>query len=156
MADSPTQVVELAVNLDDTTAEVLGDAVQRLLEQGALDVWTQPIAMKKNRPAVMLCLLCESSVCERMAELILELTGSFGVRYRTWDRLVLERRHVMLDSALGSFRAKVGSLDEKIIVAQPEFDDIQTQASEHGVPLRQAMTKAQAAVQQWLDQQQAQ
>src|SRR5690348_3157485 len=93
-AQSLTTIVELAVNLDDMTAQVIGDAQERLLAAGALDAWTIPIGMKKQRPGVMLCLLCAEADRAAMARLVIDLTGTLGVRYRTWERVVLQRAHV--------------------------------------------------------------
>jgi len=138
-------VTELVVNLDDVSAQVLGDAQLKLLEAGALDVWTQSIGMKKQRPGTMLSVLCEEKHREPMARLIVELTGSFGVRMRTWDRLVLDRRHEKVDTAFGEVRIKVGSLDGETIVARPEYDDVKAVADRMGLPLREVMDAAIAA-----------
>jgi uncharacterized protein (DUF111 family) len=145
----PTEVWEIAVNLDDVSGEIIGDAVPRLLEAGALDVWTTPIQMKKQRPGVMLGLLCASEQRDALARLVIELTGSFGVRFRPWERLVLQRRFVTLTTALGDVRVKVGALDGREVVAAPEYESVRQLAQRAGVSLRQAMLTAQAAVQQW-------
>jgi len=138
-------VTELAVNLDDTTPEIIGDAAQRLLEAGALDVWTQPIQMKKQRPGVMLCLLCCEEDRDRLAKLTLVLTGSFGVRTRQWDRLELDREIKDLPTPIGPIPFKLGSLDGKVIVATPEYEAVQRAAESHSIPLREAMDIAKAA-----------
>lgn len=142
---TPTQVTEIAVNLDDVTGELLGDAQRTLLQAGALDVWTVPIQMKKQRPGVMLCLLCEKARRDELTQLVIELTGSFGVRYRDWDRRVLDRRHVTVDTRFGKLRIKIGELEGKVLVARPEFDDVRHLAQESGVTLRQVMDAATAA-----------
>jgi len=147
--NSPNQVVEIAANLDDVTPELIGHAQQQLLDAGALDVWTAPIAMKKQRPGVMLSLLCASEQREAMTSFLIELTGSFGVRYRTWDRLVLDRSFVTVETPLGSVRIKVGKLDGRIIVARPEFDHVRQLAQDAGVSVRDAMAAAEAAAEQW-------
>src|SRR5690554_3795241 len=103
----PTEVVELAVNLDDTTPELIGAAMTALLAEGALDAWTTAIGMKKQRPGVMLCVLCPAERREATARRVLELTGSFGVRWRAWQRMVLDRRFVTLETPAGSVRVKV-------------------------------------------------
>ena len=146
--DSPTRVVELVVNLDDTTAEVVGDAVQTLLDEGALDVWTTPIHMKKQRPGVMLSVLCPADppeAAQATARRILELTGSFGVRFRAWDRLVLDREHVTAATRLGDVPIKLGRLDGRLVTAQPEFEAVKQRALAAGVSVREAMDAARAA-----------
>ncbi len=142
---SPTEVTEIAVNLDDVTGEVVGDAVRTLLQAGALDVWTTAIQMKKQRPGVMLSLLCGADRRDEFARLLIELTGSFGVRFRDWGRLVLDRRHVTVETRYGKVRIKVGELDGKIVVARPEFDDVKHLAQEAGVPVRDVMDAAASA-----------
>lgn len=146
----PLRVSELVVNVDDTSPEVLGAAVQSLLDAGALDVWTAPITMKKNRPAVMLSLLCDEADRPRLAELTLRLTGSFGVRHRTWDRTVLQRQHVTVTTRIGELPIKVGSLGGRAIVAQPEWDAVAQAAEQHRLAPRQAMQIASAAADAWL------
>ncbi len=140
-----TAVTEIAVNLDDVTGEVVGDAVRTLLQAGALDVWTMPIQMKKQRPGVMLALLCDTDRRDEFARMVISLTGSFGVRFREWGRLVLDRRHVAMDTRYGKVRIKVGELDGRLLVARPEFDDVKRLAQEAGVPVRDVMDAAQAA-----------
>ena len=146
---APGQVMELAVNLDDVSPQVLGDAQQRLLEAGALDVWTVSIGMKKQRPGVMLCVLCAPGQHDQFARLILELTGSFGVRYRTWQRLVLDRRHETVATPYGQVRVKVGTLDGEVLVVRPEYEDVQVLARSSGKSLRQVMAAAEAAAHTW-------
>ncbi|MCE9591327.1 MAG: LarC family nickel insertion protein [Planctomycetes bacterium] len=142
---SPTRVIELAANLDDVTGQVLGDAQRRLLDAGALDVWTTAIGMKKQRPGVMLSLLCEPAKRDTLAAMILELTGSMGVRHREWGRLVLKRRHETVRTRFGAVRVKVGSLRGRVVSAQPEYDDAERLAAAKGVPLRTVLRAAQVA-----------
>ncbi|MEO1237984.1 MAG: nickel insertion protein [Planctomycetota bacterium] len=143
--DSPTAVVELVVNLDDATPEVVGDATQTLMDGGALDVWATPIQMKKQRPGVMLSVLCLPEVVQATARRVMELTGSFGVRFRGWDRLVLEREHVEAETRLGPVSVKLGRLDGELVTAQPEFDAVRALADSAEVPVRVAMDAARAA-----------
>ncbi len=149
MDRTPTQVVEIQVNLDDASGERLGVAVQRLLAEGALDVWTTPIQMKKQRPGVMLCVLCAPEQQSVTARRVIELTGAFGVRYRTWDRLVLAREIQSLETELGVIRVKVGRLDGNVVVTKPEYDDIVTAAQRHGLSVVEAERIVQAAMVAW-------
>lgn len=143
--NSPTRVVELVVNLDDATGETIGYARRALLDAGALDVWSVPIDMKKDRPGMMLSVLARPEQREAMTRLVLELTGSFGVRYREWDRVVLERHFVEHDSRLGPVKLKVGTLEGKVLTVKPEFEAIKKLANSAGVPLAEAQSAAQAA-----------
>jgi len=140
-----TRVVELVVNLDDVAGEVVGHATQTLLAEGALDVWTTPIHMKKQRPGVTLSVLCPPEVSQALAKRILQLTGSFGVRFRDWDRLVLDREHATAATRFGEVALKLGRLDGQLLTAQPEFDAVRDLADAAGVPVREAMAAAHAA-----------
>lgn len=150
---TPTQVTEIVVNLDDVTGELLGDAQRALMSAGALDVWTTAIQMKKGRPGVMLSLLCENQKRDGLARLMIELTGSFGVRFRDFGRVVLERRHVTVDTRFGKVQIKVGELDGKIVVARPEFEDAKRLAQEAGASVRDVYDAAQSAAHIWREAQ---
>lgn len=152
--DSPTRVVELAVNLDDVTGELLGDAIATLMQRGALDAWATPITMKKGRPGVTLSVLADEAKRDTFAKLILECTGSFGVRYRPWDRVVLDRQWVEVQTRLGEVTLKVGSLAGDVITVKPEHDTVKTLAESAGVSLAEAQRAAQAAADRWLADQQ--
>jgi pyridinium-3,5-bisthiocarboxylic acid mononucleotide nickel chelatase len=150
---TPTQVTEIVVNLDDVTGELIGEAQRALLAAGALDVWTTAIQMKKGRPGVMLSLLCDQGKRDALAKLMIELTGSFGVRFRDWGRLVLDRRHVTVDTCFGEVRIKVGELDGKVIVARPEFEDVKKLAQEAGASVREVYDAAQSSANIWRETQ---
>ncbi len=139
------KVIEISANLDDATGEVLGEALARLIDEGALDAWTLAIGMKRNRPGTMISLLCRAEDRDRLARRLMELTGTFGLRYRPWDRLVLERRHETVETAFGSIRIKVGSIDGRIITAKPEFADAEQLAGRQGVPVRRVIDAARSA-----------
>lgn len=137
-----THVFEIVANLDDASGEVIGAAVESLLAEGALDAWTTAIGMKKDRPGVMVSLLCKAEDRDRLARRLIELTGSFGVRFREWDRLVLDRRHETAQTPYGPIRLKVGSLDGRVVASKPEFEDVLRAAQSHGIPVRQVLDSA--------------
>ncbi|MEM9790197.1 MAG: nickel insertion protein [Planctomycetota bacterium] len=139
------RVIEMALNLDDTTPQVVAHAINALLDAGALDAWALPITMKKNRPAVTLSALCQPDDRDRLARLALELTGSMGVRFAPRDRLILDRHHETIETPFGSVRIKVGRLDGQTIARAPEHDDALDAAHRHGVPLRTVLDAARAA-----------
>lgn len=153
MEQAPAQVTELVANLDDTTGEIVGQAVEALLGAGALDVWTTAITMKRNRPAVMLSVLCHADVADDMADRMIELTGTFGVRRRTWQRTVLDRTHATVATPFGSLRIKVGSRHGRPVVAKCEFADAEAAAHQHGVAVRRVIEAAKAAADRWLAEQ---
>lgn len=143
--DSPTRVVELAVNLDDVTGEQVGAAIDRLMAAGALDAWAVPTTMKKGRPGIMLSVLCREGAHELLTKQVLSETGSLGVRFRAWDRLVLDRSYHRCETVLGALTIKVGALDGTPITAKAEFDEVVSLASAGGVPLSEARRVADAA-----------
>ena len=146
------RVVELAVNLDDVTGEQLGTAIDRLLRAGALDAWATPITMKKGRPAVMLSVLTTEDRRDALAQQLLADTGSFGVRYRAWDRVVLDRATHQRKTELGEIRLKAGSLKGRPIAVKPEFDDVRALADAADISLLQAQRVARAAADNLLDE----
>ncbi len=139
------EVVEIAANLDDASGEVLGAAIDALLEAGALDVWTTSIGMKKQRPGVCLSLLCRPEQRDDLAQRMIELTGTFGVRHRAWGRVELDRRHETVTTDFGDIRIKVGSLHGRDVTAKVEFDDAVQAAAAHGATARQVVAAAMAA-----------
>ena len=129
------EVVQIETNLDDTTPEELGFAMQILLDAGALDVAFSPLQMKKNRPGVLLRLLARPSDGPRLAELVLEHTTALGVRLETLQRMVARRSERTASTPWGEVRVKVKHLGEREVVA-PEYEDCAQLARERGVPLR--------------------
>ncbi len=151
MRQSEQQVIEIVTNLDDATPQIIGGAMRALLDEGALDVWTTSIGMKKQRPGVMLSLLCAPAEADRLGRRLIELTGAMGIRFRPWDRLVLEREHVQQQTAYGPIRMKVGRLQGRVLVVSPEYDDVAQAALRHGVPERLVYDEAKAAAGRLMD-----
>ena len=100
------QMWKLETNLDDCTGEALGYTMEKLLEAGAADVWYQPIYMKKNRPAVMLCVLCRLEQKECLERIIFENTTTIGIRYQPVWRDTLQRRLEQRRPATVRFRRR--------------------------------------------------
>ena len=123
-------VAELQCNLDDMTGEDIAFASSRLLDAGALDVWTAPIYMKKNRPAVLLTCLCPVQRAEEFARLMLRHTTTLGVRRRDCERTVLHRTVTQRDG----IRVKCAG-GEGIAKEKAEFDDLAARAMEQNCTL---------------------
>ena len=143
--DPPTDVVELAVNLDDVTGEQVGAAIDRLIAAGALDAWATPITMKKGRPGIILSVLARQADRDALAKQLLTDTGSFGVRIRAWDRLVLDRAWHTRETRLGTVKLKAGSLHGEPMTVKPEHDDVLALAQSAGVSLHEAQRVANGA-----------
>jgi hypothetical protein len=137
------QVTILETNLDDTTGEEIGCATEALFAAGALDVFTTPIFMKKNRPGVLLSIIAPSEKSGACAEVLFAQTRTFGVRQHECRRTKLRRQSRTVSTRFGEIRMKIGSRDGGTTIASPEYDDCAAAARQHGVPLREVMFEAQ-------------
>ena len=136
-----TTVIVIEANIDDSTPEVLGFALERLFEKGALDVTLSPLLMKKNRPGVLLRAIVKPEDREAMAALIFAETSTFGVRTYAAERRVEARHLVQVQTPHGTIRVKVAEGG----AFAPEYEDCRRAALETGVPLRQILAEAGAA-----------
>ncbi len=140
------EVELLEANVDDASGELLGAAIEKLLASGALDAWLEPIVMKKGRGAYKVCVLVPLSDRERLTRLLMQETGTLGVRHHGVGRTVAERRTVEVELPYGVCRVKVGSLDGKDFVAAPEYADAVRLARENGLSLPRVYSDARAAL----------
>jgi uncharacterized protein (DUF111 family) len=127
----------LETTLDDINSEILGAFVETVLAAGALDVFHTPIQMKKNRPGVLLTVLCAEADADKFAELILRETTAFGVRRHLAERRKLRREFVEVKTPFGKITVKIGRLGGKVIQAAPEFESCKKAAARAKVPLKQ-------------------
>ncbi|MBY0457109.1 MAG: nickel pincer cofactor biosynthesis protein LarC [Gemmataceae bacterium] len=125
----------LETNLDDTSPELIGYTTELLFAAGALDVFAVPIQMKKNRPGVLLSVICEPAEAGQLEAILFRELSTFGVRRTTATRSKLQREAVTVETPWGSVRAKRGWRDGLEVVT-PEYEDAARAAREHGVPLR--------------------
>jgi len=129
-------VAAVETNLDDINAEILGHFVEKAFAQGALDVFHTPIQMKKNRPGVLLTVLCAAADADKFSELMLRETSAFGVRRHIAERRKLKREFLTVKTAFGEVTVKVGKLNGKMVQATPEFESCRKLAAQAGVPLK--------------------
>ncbi|MBD5395514.1 MAG: nickel pincer cofactor biosynthesis protein LarC [Lachnospiraceae bacterium] len=134
------QIVELCCNLDDMTPEEIGYAAELFLEEGALDVFTTAIGMKKGRPGVMLTVTCRAIWKEEMAELIFKHTTTIGIRESFHNRMVMERKEYVKESKYGKVRMKECT-GYGITKTKPEYEDLREIALETGLSLREIKEK---------------
>ena len=130
-----TTVSVIEANIDDSTPEVLGYALERLMEAGALDVTLQPVQMKKNRPGVLLSVIARPEERESLAGLIFAETSTLGVRIHSAERRVQQRRLIEVETGYGTARVKVGDSG----AFAPEFEDCRRLSLQHGKPLKQVL-----------------
>ena len=140
------EVELLEANVDDASGELLGAAIEKVLASGALDAWLEPIVMKKGRGAYKFCALVGLGDLERLARLLMQETGTLGVRHHGVGRTVAERRTIEVELPYGVCRVKVGSLDGKDFVAAPEYVDAVRLARENSLPLPRVYSEARTAL----------
>jgi uncharacterized protein (TIGR00299 family) protein len=129
-------IVVLETNLDDINAEILGHFVEQTFAEGALDVFHTPIQMKKNRPGILLTVLCASADADKFSELMLRETSAFGVRRYTTERRKLRRELLTVETSHGEVMVKVGKLDGHVIQSAPEFESCRKLAAQSGLPIK--------------------
>ena len=139
------QVWVLETNLDDLPAEVIGYCYDLLFAAGAVDVFTTPIFMKKNRPGVLLSVLAPEAALPSLEEILFRETMTFGIRRYPVERHKLQRRPCTVETPWGPVQGKLGWLEGKPPIFTPEYEDCARLARHHGVPLREVYKQAQQA-----------
>lgn len=140
-------ICELNCNIDDMSSESLAYAQNILLKNGALDVFFTPIYMKKNRPAHLLNCICKVEDADKMAELILKHTTSWGVRKKEYERYTMDRRFTLVPTKYGEITVKFGSIAgvEKFKV---EHEEAAKAAEEFGVGINEVINEVSAVYQE--------
>jgi len=132
----------LEANLDDLNPQVFGYVMDRLLEDGALDVFGMPVQMKKNRPGTLLTVLCKPEDAAKLMQLIFAESTTLGVRRRDEVRQTLARRWESVRTTWGEVRIKIASMNGTVTNYAPEYEDCRKIAAEHHVPLKTVMQEA--------------
>lgn len=140
-ARESTMVEVIEANIDDSTPEVLGWAMEKLLDAGALDVTMQSLLMKKSRPGTLLRVLARPEDREKLAGLMMTETSSLGVRFYSAERRVQARRIVEVETPHGRARVKVAENG----AFAPEYEDCRTLARATGLPLQQILSEVSQA-----------
>lgn len=140
-AREATAVSVIEANIDDLSPQVLGYAMERLIEAGALDVSFSPVFMKKNRPGTLLRVIARPEDQEKLAALLFAETSTLGLRILSAERRVQSRRTVEVETRYGTVRVKVSGDG----AYAPEYEDCRRIAREHGVSLREVLNEASLA-----------
>jgi len=135
----------LETNLDDLPGEIVGYTITQLLAAGALDAFLTPILMKKNRPGVIVTVLCDEARIPTLEELLFRETTTLGIRRYPVSRHKLKRKATEVTTAFGVVKGKLGWLEGRPPTFSPEHDDCARIAAERGVALRAVYEAAQAA-----------
>jgi len=135
-------VVVVEAEIDDMNPQIFGVLMDRLLAEGALDVYYTPVQMKKNRPGTLLTLVAPPEHRERLVEVVFRETTTIGVRYQTMARECLERDTVVVATPRGDIRVKVSRRNGEVLNVAPEFDDCVQIAADSGAPVKDVQAAA--------------
>lgn len=138
-------IIELSCNMDDITPEEIGYATQILLQNGALDVYTTSIGMKKSRPGILLSVMCKENEREKMTKLLFKHTTTIGIREYKCERMILERTEKVMSTSLGHVRVKE-TQGFGVKRAKMEYEDLQKIAEVSGFSIREIKEQIQNEV----------
>jgi uncharacterized protein (TIGR00299 family) protein len=141
-------VVVIECEIDDMNPQIFGTVMDQLYGHGALDVFYAAVHMKKNRPGTLMTVIARPQDRERLVELVFRETTTIGVRFSEVQRECLDRDIVTVATTLGPVRFKVARRADRILNAQPEFDDLVRLANEHSRPVKEVQALAAKA---WLE-----
>jgi len=136
----------LETNLDDASPQIMGHVMERVLELGALDCFFTPVQMKKNRPGVLLSVLCGAGEREAVMKLLFMETTTLGVRSYEVTRRALRRSAVQVETQYGPIDVKVAHLDGRVVNEMPEFEQCRQAAAKANVPLKVVEEAARVAL----------
>jgi len=136
------QIAVLETNVDDVSGEIVGHAVDRLLAEGAKDVAIIPMFTKKNRPGQIIKVIADQGDSQRLSRVLIEETGTLGVRVYACERHIMSRESCVVDLVLGGITEHVKvkvvkDADGKVIRVKPEYDDLKRLAEKTKKPLRE-------------------
>ncbi|MDQ3755846.1 MAG: nickel pincer cofactor biosynthesis protein LarC [Acidobacteriota bacterium] len=141
-ANETEKALVVETNIDDCSPQLIGHVMERVLAAGALDCYFTPVQMKKNRPGVLVTILCRLPDRETMFELLFSETTTIGVRCYEVERRTLDRVFVSVQTSFGAVSIKVARLNGRVVNATPEFEECRTAALRAGVPLREVEAEA--------------
>lgn len=130
------------------SSEIYSYLYEKVLEEGALDIYTESIYMKKNRPATKVCILCKESDLDKFIEILLTETSTFGVRYNIYNREELKRKFEIIDTKYGKIKVKLGYHNNKLIKATPEYDECKIIAKNYNISLNEVFFEINCIIKQ--------
>lgn len=140
-------LVLLETNIDDLNPQVYDYVMNRLFGAGALDVWLTPVQMKKNRPGVLVSILCQPVDEAALVEILFRETTTLGLRRQMTERRRLPREIREVQTRFGPARVKVAFANGQVLRAVPEYEDCKRLADANGVPLREVLAEAERLAQ---------
>lgn len=139
------EIVILETTVDDLNPEFIPHIIERLLEEGALDVFMTPAVMKKGRAGINLSVICKENGIRTLIQAVVEETGSLGVRIRREHRHTADRQTIQVETSYGTVRVKISHHSEKVFQVKPEFEDCRLLARKTKTPLRVVFEAARRA-----------
>lgn len=130
------------------SSEIYSYLYEKVLEEEALDIYTESIYMKKNRPATKVCILCQESDLDKFIEILLTETSTFGVRYNIYNREELKRKFEIIDTKYGKIKVKLGYHNNKLIKATPEYDECKIIAKNYNISLNEVFFEINCIIKQ--------
>ena len=130
-------VYEIVANIDDMSSEIYSYLFEKIMDEGALDVFTESIFMKKNRPAYKISILTKKKDLNKFIKLLLTETSTFGVRYKEYNRAKLDRKFIEVDTIYGKVKVKLGYYNNKLIKLKPEYEQCKLISKTLNIELRE-------------------
>jgi pyridinium-3,5-bisthiocarboxylic acid mononucleotide nickel chelatase len=137
-------VLQVETTIDDMSPQLYETLIERVFEAGALDVFLQPVIMKRGRPGVVVTALCMPERVGDLSRALFEESTTIGVRWSEWRRARLQREMVTITTAYGTIPFKVSRLGDRIVTVTPEFADVARIAREKSLPVREVLDQARA------------
>jgi len=134
-------ITVIETNIDDMNPQIFEYVVDMLYKAGALDVYLTQVIMKKGRPGILMTVLCNNKIREKLIHIILGETSTIGLRFFEVKRRILQRYIKRIETDLGSVRVKFSITDKDKIKATPEYEDCKKIARKHKLPLTEVMNK---------------
>jgi uncharacterized protein (TIGR00299 family) protein len=142
VAGHDEEIAVIEANLDDMNPQIYGYVLEKALAAGALDVYTTPVHMKKDRPGTLLTMLCRPHDTDALMSLLFAETTTFGARTYRAQRRALPRESVSVSTTYGDVRIKLSRVNGRILHVAPEYEDCRKLAAEKNVPLQQVISEA--------------
>lgn len=141
----------METQVDDLSSQAIAYTMEELLSAGALDVFTQPVGMKKSRSGTLITVICQRDRAIACQEILFRETSTLGIRTRLQERVILPRTIREVETTYGKARVKIAQRSDRIYTVQPEYDDCARLARQHQVSLQQIQACVQEAGEKAID-----
>jgi hypothetical protein len=131
------EVVEMQCNIDDMNPEIYDFVIEKLFKNGAADVFLTPVIMKKNRPGIVLNVLCDVPSIKKLTAVIMGETTTIGVRIAIKNKIYIDRFTEDINTPYGTIKVKVSKLGNKILNKKPEYENLKKIALNNNVSLKE-------------------